>query len=565
MPTCRTETCCPPVSSYKADADARATVPDGECPLAQVAIFPPDGSYVILPTFVVLSCNVAGATIYYTTDGSEPTEESTAYVAPFQVSSSATTVKALAILSGCDPGPVASAQYPVIDGSSWQFAYLCDTGDKVGVFGEFAANGQANDYQFALVFTLDDDTEILDITILQTDETGYWNSGQAWSTKEYIYPWPNPAMPFHVYPLVLIDESGPTQLFTSYQTTLGTIAVDTYEWRMWGQPFTTLNGFFLCQITLGDGTLIRRLIEATCTPPPPPCSNPSAPTLAADCDPKITVTATMDDDWRLYRRSGGGDWVEVSSGSAGAVSFEDEDVERCVTYDYYIERLCDGDYYQSSTASVLVPCACVIELLADVDNVCPGDAVEISFSAMNCVGEISWGTDGEGGAFTGTGELEGSITVNPSVTTTYTFRGSSVSCGDFYATVTVTVVACPPPETCDPELYADTYQFNGDAAEMTAEFDDVTCFNPMATLNPAFGLAGVLTKDDFLPCHWFGQLEADPPGGSPVGFAIVMDLSAGQWVLQLTGWTGVKTTGLTPVGTYTKTSGCLTMGSFTIS
>lgn len=446
MPTCRIETCCPPVSSYKADADARATVPDGECPTPTVTIFPADGTYVIMPTFVVLTCNVAGAVIYYTTDGTEPTVESTVYSAPFEVSSHYTMVKARAKLAGCDIGPISTATYPVLEGSNWAFAYLCATGDKVGAFDEFAANGEANDYQFVLVFTIDADTEILDITILQTDVTGYWNSGQSWSTKEYIYPFADPTIPFHTYPLVVIDEVGPTQLFTSYQTTLGVIAADTYEWRLWGQPFAALNGFFLARITLGDGTVIKRMIEATCTPPPPPCPTPAALTLAASCFPAISYTATPTEICRIWRRSvcdegGEGFWVLVEERAAGLFTTDDVDVQYCCTYDYYIEEFCGDAWVASAVSSITVPCECEIGLSAPT-VLCLGESAIISYTGSNCVGEISWGTGGEGGGFTGLGALSGDLTVTPEVTTTYTFKGTSVECGDFYEAVTIEVVVC---------------------------------------------------------------------------------------------------------------------------
>ena len=46
-------------------------------------------------TQVTITCETAGASIYYTTDGSEPTHQSTAYTAPFSLTESA-TVKAIA-------------------------------------------------------------------------------------------------------------------------------------------------------------------------------------------------------------------------------------------------------------------------------------------------------------------------------------------------------------------------------------------------------------------------------------------------------------------------------------
>jgi len=277
---------------YRADADV---IPPVGCPTATVTINPPDGSFVLLPTLVVLTTNVAGASIYYTLDGSDPTADSNLYSGPFLFDTLVEVVKAVAIVSGCAAGAISTATYQETGDSSFAFAYLCDTGDKVGTFDEFAANGQANDYQFVLQMTLLNDIEILDITILQTDADGVWDSGQSWSTKEYIEPL---GVPFHTYPLVLIDQSGPTQLFSAYQTTLGTVAAGTYEWRMWGQPFTALAGYFLLQITLADGTVIRRLIDTICTDPPPPCEPPEF--VSVTVSPESACTGdTVTVTWHL--------------------------------------------------------------------------------------------------------------------------------------------------------------------------------------------------------------------------------------------------------------------------
>jgi len=65
------------------------------------------------PTNVTLSCATAGATIYYTTDGSVPTDSSTEYTGPIAVSET-TTVKARAYSSGNNPSAVVCAYYPCV-------------------------------------------------------------------------------------------------------------------------------------------------------------------------------------------------------------------------------------------------------------------------------------------------------------------------------------------------------------------------------------------------------------------------------------------------------------------
>lgn len=84
----------------------------------------PTGSTCATPTFSVaegtyygtqsveLSCGTAGATIYYTTDGTTPTSSSTAYSSAIAVSST-TTIKAIAVKADYDDSEVASAAYTI--------------------------------------------------------------------------------------------------------------------------------------------------------------------------------------------------------------------------------------------------------------------------------------------------------------------------------------------------------------------------------------------------------------------------------------------------------------------
>lgn len=59
---------------------------------------------------VEISCETEGATIYYTTDGADPTTESTEYTAPISISTN-TTLKAIAVKDGMDNSAVATATY----------------------------------------------------------------------------------------------------------------------------------------------------------------------------------------------------------------------------------------------------------------------------------------------------------------------------------------------------------------------------------------------------------------------------------------------------------------------
>jgi len=69
------------------------------------------GTYTSAQT-VTMTDSTSGAAIYYTTDGSTPTANSTAYTAPVVVSSSE-TLQAIAIVSGSTPSAVTSAAYVI--------------------------------------------------------------------------------------------------------------------------------------------------------------------------------------------------------------------------------------------------------------------------------------------------------------------------------------------------------------------------------------------------------------------------------------------------------------------
>jgi len=75
-------------------------------------ISPAAGTYVGSVDISLASAS-AGATIYYTTDGTKPTESSSIYLAPFSLNASK-TVKAFAVASGSAASPVASASYTIV-------------------------------------------------------------------------------------------------------------------------------------------------------------------------------------------------------------------------------------------------------------------------------------------------------------------------------------------------------------------------------------------------------------------------------------------------------------------
>ena len=77
--------------------------------------FSPAGGTYYEPQTVSINCNTEGATIYYTTDGTEPTVESSVYSSPLVIANS-TTVKAIACKEGMENSNVATAEYNIMTG-----------------------------------------------------------------------------------------------------------------------------------------------------------------------------------------------------------------------------------------------------------------------------------------------------------------------------------------------------------------------------------------------------------------------------------------------------------------
>ena len=73
---------------------------------------PAEGAYTSAQN-VTISTTTTGATIYYTTDGNEPTTSSSVYSSAIPVSST-TTIKAMAVKAGMDNSSVATATYTIV-------------------------------------------------------------------------------------------------------------------------------------------------------------------------------------------------------------------------------------------------------------------------------------------------------------------------------------------------------------------------------------------------------------------------------------------------------------------
>lgn len=106
-------------ASYNFFLDIFATA--GGTPVcATPSITPESGTYYEAQS-VTITCGTEDATIYYTTDGTEPTSESTVYVGPLTVAEDM-TIKAIAMKEGYDNSNVATAEYTIILGATTIFS-----------------------------------------------------------------------------------------------------------------------------------------------------------------------------------------------------------------------------------------------------------------------------------------------------------------------------------------------------------------------------------------------------------------------------------------------------------
>ena len=100
-------------------------------------------------TQVTITCETEGASIYYTTDGTEPTSQSTAYTAPFSLTES-TTVKAIAYDATGAASAVATKEFEKTLVITTAAEYNALPENTTFVFnGNLVVSGQKNKYLYA--------------------------------------------------------------------------------------------------------------------------------------------------------------------------------------------------------------------------------------------------------------------------------------------------------------------------------------------------------------------------------------------------------------------------------
>ena len=169
--------------------------PTPPTPIVATPVFTPAaGTYTETQT-VSIACATEDATIYYTTDGTNPTTNSTVYTTPITIDTT-TTVKAFAVMDGYEDSAIATAEYVIEDEPTpptpvegdyvriGDLSALAD-GDKVILASRY--NATANAYK-AIANTLtsgklgttdftsamSDTDEIIPESIAGSEESYYW-------------------------------------------------------------------------------------------------------------------------------------------------------------------------------------------------------------------------------------------------------------------------------------------------------------------------------------------------------------------------------------------------------
>jgi hypothetical protein len=174
---------------------------------ATPSISPAPGSYSTSSVIVTLADATAGASIYYTTNGTTPTTSSAKYSAPLTITST-TTIQALAVASGYANSGVASATYtlgaatPTFSPAAGNYSSstvtvsLADSTSGASIY--YTTNGTtptSNSTKYSSPLTLSANTTIQAIAVA----SGYTNSAVASATYGVTAPSPTFSEPGGTY------------------------------------------------------------------------------------------------------------------------------------------------------------------------------------------------------------------------------------------------------------------------------------------------------------------------------------------------------------------------------
>lgn len=451
---CQTEPCCdedPLTYSSASASENESCCPELVCPTSQwIAKFtPPAGACVSFPTFVSISTAAPNGTIRYTTDGSEPTETSTIYSAPFEVTGPQTNVKAKVYVEGCAPSATFTTQYascsPTVD---FKFRCVNPADDNVGRWGVFTPDG-VQDYRWTATITSSANFNVKRFEIWETNSEGIWNTGQGWSTQQFNTT-PSGLQNFSTFPLGVFD---PAQLNNAYTTdfsaSFGTFLAGTHTIELYGEQQVALTGYFLFILTLSTGEVYKMTDANVCDPPPPPCPNPPTPTLVSTCTSiDVTWATAVGGLYRIYRYSpdcGPTTPVVVAAGTvtSNPQTFSDTSAVAGCTYCYYVsyKGAACPNYVDSASACAQKLPPPSVSISASHDIVCSGTSVTISWSSLNIAAGGACGSSNvsiTGGIGAKPGNQPGSQVVVVNSTTTFTITGCN-TCGNASDQVTVTV------------------------------------------------------------------------------------------------------------------------------
>ena len=113
--------------------------------VVKTPVFSPAGGTYTSAQSVSISCETAGSSIYYTTDGSTPTTSSTAYTGAIAVSST-TNIKAIATKAGMNNSAVASAVYTIVESAKLPFNWAGGSSSDLNSTTGVTSEGLGSDY-----------------------------------------------------------------------------------------------------------------------------------------------------------------------------------------------------------------------------------------------------------------------------------------------------------------------------------------------------------------------------------------------------------------------------------